>query len=510
MGLHPFAQPAASRVESTLAVADYRLSAQIISRRQGRSSVAASAYRAGASLTDERTGIDHDFTRKGGVEDSWIEAPPEAPSWATDRGALWNAVESAERRSDAQVAREVQLSLPHELTFDQRKALVAEFVQQEFVAKGMVADVAMHKPSRGGDHRNFHAHIMLTTREIGPDGFGKKAREWNSAQQLAQWREAWAETQNRHLARALGERAPKVSHLSLRDQDVDRLATRHLGPTATEMERRGAPSMLGDRNRAIRDRNALVTEYRRRQAEIAAAVVPPGARALAEIETEMRVKSKGAGQQLLEARNDLSRIMEQRKEIKVETRRNIESEVLGDARKRTAAALRELRTAEAQVARVQKKRHSLVTWIMHPQRVIFSKIREGMALSRANQKYQTERLKLVQREQWLRSAEGKDYVAARLLESRKPLNELRTAERRARRQIAQAERALRQMKFIEQRAVLLRTAGLRSVEAPARAVQEKRYLADLGRSIEGSYRTVPAPQLARARQLLAQSKERGR
>lgn len=122
-----------------------------------------------------------------------------APAALGDRSSSWNAVEAAEKRRDAQVTREVQLSLPHELDTDQRRALVREFVQVAFVDKGMIADVAIHTPGREGDERNLHAHVMLTTRRVDGEGFGPKAREWNSRETLAEWREQWAEVQNRHL-----------------------------------------------------------------------------------------------------------------------------------------------------------------------------------------------------------------------------------------------------------------------------------------------------------------------
>jgi ATP-dependent exoDNAse (exonuclease V) alpha subunit len=193
-------------------VADYRLSAQMISRADGRNAVAAAAYRAGAELANDRNGQTYDYTRKGGVLHTEIIAPEHAPDWVQDREHLWNAVERSETRINSQVAREIQLSLPHELTDAQRKELVAEFVRDNFVAKGMVADIAIHAPSRHGDDRNVHAHVLLTTRAIEPNGFAEKRREWNAKEHLYEWRENWAAIQNRHLVQALGKEAPKVTH----------------------------------------------------------------------------------------------------------------------------------------------------------------------------------------------------------------------------------------------------------------------------------------------------------
>jgi hypothetical protein len=235
-------------------MAQYRFSSQIIGRRTGRSAVAAAAYRAGASLADERTGEVHDFSRRGGVLHTEIMAPDLAPDWMRDRQRLWNAVEIAERRGDAQLSREVQLSLPHELTDEQRLALVREFVGSQFVARGMIADVAIHAPGREGDDRNHHAHIMLTMRELTGEGFGNKARGWNSPELLQEWREEWANQQNRALERY--GHPTRVDHLSLEVQGIDREPQRHLGAHAHQMEQQGKPSRIGDENRAIDTRNA--------------------------------------------------------------------------------------------------------------------------------------------------------------------------------------------------------------------------------------------------------------
>jgi ATP-dependent exoDNAse (exonuclease V) alpha subunit len=252
-------------------MADYRFAAQVISRSQGRSVTAAAAYRSASLIADARTGEVHDYTRKGGVEWTGIEAPEGAPAWVHDREKLWNMVEQKEVRKDAQLAREVQLSLPHELNFQQRRDLVRDFAQREFVGRGMVADIAMHKPDRGGDQRNFHVHILLTTREIGPEGFGKKNRDWNSREELTAMRAAWAEVQNEHLRQHLGLEAPQVTHLSYAERGVEKVATVHLGPTATGMERRGVETFLGDHNRDAARRNQTIRSSRQRMSELESA-----------------------------------------------------------------------------------------------------------------------------------------------------------------------------------------------------------------------------------------------
>ncbi|MFZ1302157.1 MAG: MobQ family relaxase [Candidatus Microsaccharimonas sp.] len=216
-------------------MAIYHFSASVIGRSSGRSATAAAAYRSGGVIPDERTGETHDYSRKSGVEGTLILAPDAAPDWAQDRAALWNAVEVAEVRKDAQVAREITVALPAELSAAERRALVEDWARTELVGRGMVADVAFHEPHREGDQRNHHAHILLPTRSIGPEGFGPKVREWNSKDQLAGWRESWAEAQNRALERA--EVQERVDHRSLVAQGRGDLPTRHLGPAATALER---------------------------------------------------------------------------------------------------------------------------------------------------------------------------------------------------------------------------------------------------------------------------------
>lgn len=232
----------------------YRFSAEIIGRGKGYSATAAAAYRAGERIEDERTGVVYDYRRRQGVLHTEILAPENAPAWARDRTQLWNAVEQAERRRDAQLSRQLILALPHELTDAQRQELVRDFVQREFVNWGMVADIALHAPDREGDARNHHAHVMLTMRRIEGDGFGNKERGWNDEGTLRGWRYQWAQFQNRALERA-GYNS-RVDHRSYADQDIDREPTQHLGKWAHRMEKAGKASRIGEQNRQVQARNA--------------------------------------------------------------------------------------------------------------------------------------------------------------------------------------------------------------------------------------------------------------
>lgn len=256
-------------------MADYRFSASSISRGKGQSSIASAAYRSASRLIDERTGEIHDYTRKAGVIHSEVITPSATPEWMQDRAQLWNAVEAVEKRSNSQLAREIQLSLPHELDQNQRQELVRGFVQEQFVELGMIADINIHKPDNRSDARNHHAHIMLTMRELTADGFHakkatEKARSWNSDDLLKNWREQWASHQNKELARH-GHKA-RVDHRSYEAQGVDREPTQHLGPVADDMEKKGKRSRIGDENRERQHRNQLRAQMYAEQFKVQAEI----------------------------------------------------------------------------------------------------------------------------------------------------------------------------------------------------------------------------------------------
>jgi hypothetical protein len=190
-------------------MAIYHLNAKTIGRNQGRSATGAAAYRAGVRIEDARTGLVFDFTRKRGVDGSEILTPDGS---VPERAALWNTIEKAEKRSDAQLAREIEVALPRELAPEQMRELVRAFVRDQFTSVGMIADVAFHHLT--GD--NPHAHIMLTMRERQGDGFGLKRRDWNDHALCGQWRERWAHHANRALEEA--GHAVRVDHRALSEQ----------------------------------------------------------------------------------------------------------------------------------------------------------------------------------------------------------------------------------------------------------------------------------------------------
>ena len=250
-------------------MAIYHVHAKVHSRSKGASAVARAAYRAREKLIDERTGERHDYSKRTDLDHAEILAPKDAPEWARDRSRLWNQVEAAERRKDAQVARELQIALPVELSPEQRRQLVREFVQDECVSRGMVADVAIH----GAETRNPHAHVLLTTRRIGPDGFGAKDRSWNDRKLLQTWRVEWGGYANIRLDMA--GRPERIDHRTLaaqRDDALDRgdveAANRldrapdiHLGQAAG-MEARGQATERGERSREIAAANGRMSQER--------------------------------------------------------------------------------------------------------------------------------------------------------------------------------------------------------------------------------------------------------
>lgn len=221
-------------------MAIYHLSVKTVSRSEGRSATAAAAYRAGVSITDSSTGEIHDYRRKGGVQSATLVIPGDAPEWAHDRGALWNAAEQAEKRKNSTVAREFEIALPSELSPAQRQRLAVDFARELVERHGCAADVAIHAPGKEGDSRNHHAHILLTTRRLTPQGLGEKTRELDDQKTgrelVTQWRERFATLQNERLREA--GHAVQVDHRSHAQRGVQAMPTWHLGPVATAIERR--------------------------------------------------------------------------------------------------------------------------------------------------------------------------------------------------------------------------------------------------------------------------------
>lgn len=231
----------------------YHFSMKTVSRSAGRSSTAAAAYRSAEKIVDLRTGEIHDFTRKGGVVAADIVLPTGCEKECS-RAELWNEVEQHHKRGDAVVAREVVVALPSELDQDQRSQLAHDLAQQIADRYGVAADVAIHEPSKEGDDRNHHAHILLSGCTIDQVGkLGKKAAELDPIHckkhgiptPADEWRGKWADMVNGRLKESGIEAC--IDHRSLEAQGIARVPTSHKGPAVIGIERRGLQSEVGRR-----------------------------------------------------------------------------------------------------------------------------------------------------------------------------------------------------------------------------------------------------------------------
>jgi hypothetical protein len=244
-------------------MAIYHLSVKIIGRGSGRSAIGSAAYRAGEKLRlvekaayragmelrDEDTQTTYDYTKKGGVVHKEIILPENAPPEYKDRETLWNAVEAREKRKDARLAREIEIALQTEFDLQENIELLREYIQENFVDKGMIVDFVIHN-----NEGNPHSHIMLTTRDVTPEGFGKKNRDWDKEENVLIWRENWARINNRKFEeKGLEEH---IDHRTLKAQGIDREPTIHLGHEAWALEKKGIQTAKGDYNREIQRRNA--------------------------------------------------------------------------------------------------------------------------------------------------------------------------------------------------------------------------------------------------------------
>ena len=238
-------------------MAIYHLSVKTFSRSNGQSATAAVAYRAGAKIHCDHERRDHDYSKKRDVLHSEIFLPPNAPSWANDRQQLWNEVERAEKRKNSTVAREFEVALPNELNKEQRIALVQDFAKQIVARHGCAVDAHLHDDKASYKSKeNQHAHIMLTTRRLEPEGFTKKTRELDEKKsgEVVYWREQWAKTANEHLR----EYGIEIDHRSLKDQGLEREPTIKMGVAASALERRGIKTDRGDINREVAKYNKVL------------------------------------------------------------------------------------------------------------------------------------------------------------------------------------------------------------------------------------------------------------
>ena len=264
-------------------MAIYHLSTKPISRSSGRSAVASIAYRAGIAITDERLGKTYDYTKRHGVLWTGLATPNNVK---VDRNELWNLAEKSENRSNSRTAREIVINIPHELMQGDQgtgSMLAHEFASQLSKKYQVAVDVAVHAPDKQGDNRNFHAHLLLTTRKLEQDRHGnikltdksqlemsntqlKKAGLLSNQDELKEIRKAWADLTNEYLAEhGIAER---IDHRSHKDRGLDTLPTVKMGWQATELERKGIRTDVGNKNRDIKAYNANLMQQKILASEI--------------------------------------------------------------------------------------------------------------------------------------------------------------------------------------------------------------------------------------------------
>lgn len=242
-------------------MAVYRCEVKTLKRAEGRSAVAAVAYRAADRLTNAQDGRRHDYRRRGpGVAHAEILIPEAAPEWARQRGRLWNEAEGAEKRKNSVTAREVLVSLPHELDDAQRAELVRGFASRLVERYGVAVDLSIHRPDRKGDQRNHHAHLMMTTRRMARAGFTEKTRELDDMkkrgpEEIEAIRALWEQEQNNALERAGSKE--RVTRKSLAERGIDREPQPKIGEAANALMKRGQKTRIGERWREVADRNAM-------------------------------------------------------------------------------------------------------------------------------------------------------------------------------------------------------------------------------------------------------------
>jgi hypothetical protein len=284
-------------------MAIYHAHIKSFSRGKGESSIAAAAYRAGLDLDESQTKILHRYSHRKDVVGHFMLAPPGAPKWCDDVRAFWDANEAWESRGNARVARELEVSLPSELDPKQREKLALALGQLLVDRYKVVVLAAIHEPTEKGDERNFHVHLLMSAREIGPTGFGDRAgtefdaRGGRGANEIRLVRELVGNTINAHLSAAKID--ARVDHRTLKAQAQDaaakgdhtlavklgRLPTQHFSKAAKARERRGESP---DRTRSP--------------------LVPDGA-AIARAEREGRLMSESTGHTHAAAQRD--RVREQ-------------------------------------------------------------------------------------------------------------------------------------------------------------------------------------------------------
>ena len=271
----------------------FHFNISMISRGKSKSAVASAAYISCEKLTNEWDGITHDYHNKKGLLHSEIFLPENVPIELKDRATLWNSVELNEKAINAQLARNFIIALPKELSVEENKKLIADFIRKNFTSRGMIVDLAIHNENDEGNN-NIHAHIMTTLRPINEKGqwqaksrkeyildengdkvLGKNGKpktrkveltDWNNKGNAEKWRESFATLCNQYLEKNNLEK--RVDHRSFERQGIEEIPTIHLGASASALEKKGVETDKGNINREIKKHNSLVKAIRERIAEL--------------------------------------------------------------------------------------------------------------------------------------------------------------------------------------------------------------------------------------------------
>ena len=262
----------------------YHFSVKQVSRGKGQTVVNSAAYISGQKFYNDYYGQTHDYTKKSGVVFTEILTPEYVPERLTDRETLWNEVEKIEKGKRAQLAYSFDIALQNELTLDENIELAREFCQEQFVARGMIVDLAVHegKSKNEDEPDNPHFHVLAPIRPITEESWGNKQKReyvldedgnrikdakgndvfnavsttgWNDPELLKEWRRAWTEKVNEKFREC--HMAARIDHRSYKEQGIDLIPTIHEGYEVRAMEKKGIKTVIGELNRAIRQFNQM-------------------------------------------------------------------------------------------------------------------------------------------------------------------------------------------------------------------------------------------------------------
>lgn len=335
-------------------MAIFHLNVVCHSRSQGHSAVAGAAYRAGARLVDDRTGLVHDYSSKQGVAASFVVLP--AGVTPMSRQQLWDAVEASERRKNSTVAREIEVSLPHELSAPDRQKLTLDFSAWLVNKYGFAADVSLHNPTRKNDDKNFHAHIYTSTRALIANGFSEKIRVLDAAKtgslEIIDWRAEWAKRVNAALEES--KLKSRIDHRSHAARGLDDLPTRHEGNGQQAERIKAENANIKEINKINQNLKALLKE----RAQLAAQETIRGAARQAQADAKKMMAAPTLAQLAAQRETAADQAREAAQAIakaRVERERASPRRLVREARAALPAALKQLEATKAELKALQAR-----------------------------------------------------------------------------------------------------------------------------------------------------------